>query len=367
LTIFFLRLIIYVLMRNDVVIVYASCGEGHKRAAQGLSQSLNCPVYDLLDFAPRIVALLYSWGYRYVVRNFPLLWLWFFETTKWKLARDNMVFIHRIFFRRFMRFILRSECRVVISTHFFAPPLLTKVKRKRSFLNTVLVTDLDVHPFWTDKGIDTYFVAMDETRKILLKKGVEERKVVVSGIPLRQGFYLSQDPESLRRKFYISGKPCLLFFSSDTGTIPYLSSVLKDLGKKYTLLVLYGKNKRLRHYIEKNRFSSVRGFSYYEKMWEMMGVCMALVTKPGGMTVGEALHMKKPLIVTHFIWGQEKKNMDILVDKGVAFYAPGPRELKKALAFINANYSNIQDRFSREQNNAYRIIADYISDCRDRI
>lgn len=360
-TIFFWRPIIYALMRNKVVIIYASCGEGHKRAAEGLSHSLGCPAYDLLDFAPRLIAESYSWGYRYVVKNFPLLWVWFFETTKWRLARRSLIFIHRILFRRFMRFILRGDFQVVISTHFFAPPLLTKVKRRRKFANTVLITDLDVHPLWTDEGIDTYFVAIEETGTKLLKRRIPQDRVVVSGIPLRDGFYQPQDSESLRRKFYSSGKPCLLFFSSDTGKIPFLTSVLRDLEKKYTVLVIYGKNRRLKSSLERNSFHSVRGFSYYERIWEMMSGCVALVTKPGGLTVCEALHLRKPLIFTHYIWGQEKKNMDILIAKGVAFYAPDPDSLLSTVRFIDEHYQQIQEKFSRTMNNAHHKIAEYVS------
>ncbi len=348
-------------MKNKVVVIYASCGEGHKRAAEGLSNFIGCEAYDLLDFSPVFISRAYSWGYRYIVRHFPFLWLWFFETTKWRLACRALVFVHRILFRRFMRFVLRGEYRIVISTHFFSPPLLTKVKRKRPFLNTVLVTDLDVHPLWIDEGIDNYFVALDETAHSLQRRGIDRERIVVSGMPLRRGFYQPQDRNSLKKKFEFGEKPCLLFFSSDTGTIPFLPSVAWRLEKDFTLLVIYGKNRRIRRFVESRRSSSLRGFSRYEQIWEMMSLCTALITKPGGMTVSEALHLRKPLIFTHFIWGQEKKNMEILVRKGVAFYAPRPRELLRIVGYIRTNAAQIEKRFAAVPANAYEKVSAFVT------
>ena len=43
-----------------------------------------------------------------------------------------------------------------------------------------------------------------------------------------------------------------------------------------------------------------------------------IITKPGGLTVSEALAKKLPMILTKPIPGQEERNMDFLLNFGVA-------------------------------------------------
>lgn len=347
-------------MESKIIIVYVHCGQGHKKAAQGLSDSLGCPLYDLLDFSPRIIKKIYSFGYRFIVENFSLLWLVAFEITKVHIVRGIITLFHRHLFKQFHLFLCQLKPKAVIATHFFVPPVVSQVKGVLSLKNTVLITDLDVHPLWIDKGIDTYFVALKDTEERLRERGIPKEKIIVSGIPLRKGFYDRFDHRLLEKTFPLGERPRLLFISSDMGNIPFLKHVVEELKKDFALFVIYGKNKRLKRYLFQMHSPYVKGISFYENMWEIMAQCMAVITKPGGLTVCEALQLKKPLIFTHYIWGQEKKNMELLMKHGVAFFAKRPRELINTLYFIRGNQRRIEEAFSFEMDNAHKVIKEYI-------
>ena len=51
-------------------------------------------------------------------------------------------------------------------------------------MNTVVVTDFDVHAMWLCRHVEQYFVALEETKVHLRALGVPESLVTVSGIPI---------------------------------------------------------------------------------------------------------------------------------------------------------------------------------------
>jgi processive 1,2-diacylglycerol beta-glucosyltransferase len=209
----------------------------------------------------------------------------------------------------------------------------------------VVVTDFRAHPFWIEKGTDCYFVPHNQTKGDLIRAGILEEKIVVSGIPLRRGFYQCPVKDAFRHRFGWDEKPTLLFFSGDFAASSSLIHVLDELGRDFNFFVICGKNKKLKDSLNRKDNITVEAFPFYENIWELMNMSLAVITKPGGITVSESLHLKKPLVFRHYIWGQEKNNMDLLIEWGVGFYAPGHTQLRDALFFIRDNYLSIQDKF----------------------
>ena len=347
-------------MESKVIVFYASCGQGHKKAAESLSEFLNCRAYDILDFAPLLIRRCYSWGYLVVTRRLPLLWCFLYEFSRHSLIRKFIQLLHLFIFKRFLTFLREVNPGIILSTHFFPPALISSLKKKTPMTNFVVVTDLRVHPFWIEKGIDRYFVAREETKEDLIRGGIAEEKIVVSGIPLRQGFYQQPLKSNFRERFGRDEKPIILFFSADFEVPSSLMHLLDELGRDFNFFVICGKNKKLQGYLNRNDNPSVAAFSFYENIWELMNISLAVIGKPGGMTVCESLRVRKPLIFTHYIWGQEKNNMDLVTKWGIGFYAPHHTQLKRTLFFIRDNYQTIQDKFPPQDIDARHIIKTHL-------
>lgn len=345
-----------------MIVIYASCGEGHRKAAQALRETLCCESFDILDFAPKLVKKIYSFGYRFVVSKCGFLWMLIFEVSKYSLIRKLIATLHVGIFKKFFVFILGMKPKIIISTHFFSPPLIARTKKEFNVTSLVLVTDLRVHPFWIEKDVDLYFVPLDETREDLIKLGISQERIVVSGLPLRKGFYQEPKPDILRKEFSLEDKPALLIFSSDVGNIPFVGKMLKALKDDFVLFVIYGRNNSLKRFLKKNKGNSLRALSYYENIWELMSLSLAIVTKPGGLTVFEALKLKKPLIFTHYIWGQEKGNMDIAIKLGAGFYVKNIQELKKKLDCLRENIHTIRADVFPEVKDARKIVKDCVQE-----
>jgi processive 1,2-diacylglycerol beta-glucosyltransferase len=77
---------------------------------------------------------------------------------------------------------------------------------------------------------------------------------------------------------------------------------------------LYKQIKRCVNYTEK----VVKVFGYTDKIPELMSASDLIISKPGGMTISEALVKRLPIILISPIPGQEEKNARFLLNSGVA-------------------------------------------------
>ena len=59
-------------------------------------------------------------------------------------------------------------------------------------------------------------------------------------------------------------------------------------------------------------------YEYSNKVDELMEVATLIVTKPGGMTTSECLAKGVPMVIVNPLPGQEMRNTDFLLKKGIA-------------------------------------------------
>ncbi len=324
-------------MEDKIGVFYVHCGEGHKKAAQAIEEFLDTQSWDLLDFANPFFSFFYRYGYYFITEKFPFLWKVIFNVFRISIFRLAVNILHLIIFKKFLLFLTKERFEVVISTHFFAPFLVGWIKKRRNIKNAVVITDLGVHPFWIEKTTDVYFVGLDRT-KSYLKRWIDEKKIVVSGIPIRKGFIEEKEfPE-------VEKKPLILFLSSSRGFFPFLRKTLELLKEDFRIVIIYGENRDLREKF-KDFGPSVRLIYYMEDIWKIMKEASIIVTKPGGLTTFESIFLKKPMVFTHCIPGQEEENLRIITAMGIGFVANTPFQLKELIEYILNNYDHIRSKF----------------------
>jgi processive 1,2-diacylglycerol beta-glucosyltransferase len=87
------------------------------------------------------------------------------------------------------------------------------------------------------------------------------------------------------------------------------------------ILVVAGSNHALKRQIEKvpvPQGKKLMVLGYTDKIPELMAIADLIVTKPGGMTVSEALIKSLPMVIISPIPGHEEKNAQFLVNNGLA-------------------------------------------------
>lgn len=313
--------------QKRIVVLYASCGAGHLRAAESLaeffiSQGEKVVLLDILATAPGWYRKIYRDGYYALIRNYPFVWKILYQITE-KISRDNILkrIINRMearLFKKFFMFLAEFKPQIIVTTHFLPVSLLEYTKKIFSLY--VVITDYYAHNIWLGNKVDTYFVAAAEVKQILLDKGVAAEKIQVSGIPFK-----SPKDRLTRREARIylgiaEDKFTLLILSGGAGmgNISAVLDVLQASNNSLQLLVNTGHNVSLRKKLEeKYRFSvlPIIFFGFSEEMFTYYAASDVIISKPGGLTVTECLAAGLPQILLHTIPGQEEDNARFVVRK----------------------------------------------------
>jgi processive 1,2-diacylglycerol beta-glucosyltransferase len=327
------------------LLIHASFGEGHKKAALALQDFLDAPCKDLLEFCHPLIREIYSSGYTCITDYFPQLWKLLFFSTRNRAIDSWLEVLHRFLFSSFFKYLRQTRPNVIITTHFFSYPFVSKLKQELKLKIVSVVTDLHAHPLWAHPIVDYYIVAAKETKNDLIALGIEERKIISGYVALRQGFLSHADKDVLRKKFSLDDKPCLLFVSSRRGKFPYLKAALPHLCRTFNVLVIYGDNVRLKNDLESFQQKSLKLFPFYENIWEFFELCSIIITKPGGLTIFEGLYKKKMFVFTHYIPGQEKQNMELLHKYGIGKFVRSSKEMIEAIEHLAKQQTSLNGSY----------------------
>lgn len=105
------------------------------------------------------------------------------------------------------------------------------------------------------------------------------------------------------------------------GPIKTIVKALAQLTNDFQLVVLAGTNKKILRSVRKVKFThgqKIMVLPHVENVHELMEIASFVVTKPGGMTTAEALVKGLPMVVVNPIPGQEARNTELLLEKGIA-------------------------------------------------
>src|SRR5262249_23955776 len=218
-------------MLNRVLLLSASAGAGHVRAAQALERAFNetgmaleLRHIDSLEYTTKVFRNLYSRAYIEMVNHMADVTGWLYDQfdKPWKNERRRLAF-DKLNTRPFVKLLGEYQPDVVISTHFLPAEIISWLKAKQR-LNTkqaIVVTDIDVHAMWLCHHYEHYFVALDETREHLVKLGIAPEKVSVTGIPVDPVFSRQKDKRAMRLKHGLDpNRITILVSAGGFGVVP---------------------------------------------------------------------------------------------------------------------------------------------------
>jgi len=313
-----------------IIITYASCGTGHRRAAEAIYNYFkeNCPAHDLkiidaLQKTNFIFRKVYSNGYLFLVNHALWLWHFCFWLTSIKALRPitNILIpvINRLNAKNLSKFLIKERPDFIISTHFFPPEVaayLKKIKKLNSKLITV-ITDFGIHPLWISGGTDMYIVASSFSKEQLILEGARENIIKDFGIPIDTKFSKQYEKNTLCKKFDIEPNKFTILISTGSFGIGQVEEIVDSLYKEVQILVVCAHNKILYARLRKRNYPNVRIFGFIDNMQELMAISDIIITKPGGLTISESLAMGLLPIFITAIPGQETENAKILTKKSI--------------------------------------------------
>ena len=333
-----------------VVIAYASCGNGHTKAAEALygylkahRKDVDARLIDILDTTPFLFRLIYRRGYFFLVNHALFLWkfgFWFTKTGPLQTTSRHIgAFINRPFTKKFTRLLATQKPDYCVSTHFLTTEIAAGVKKRFRLPLRVfnVITDFEVHPFWISQDVDCYFIASELTKKCLCKLGIPDRLITISGIPAEEKFCFSLDKKALCVKHGINPATfCVLITTGSFGVGP-LEELVRLLKGHAHVLVGCAHNKALRKKLIRVGYTHVTVFGFVDFVHELMAISDALITKPGGLTITEALLIQLPFFFVMAIPGQEEGNIAILEEYGISSKIQKPADIVEMILQLKKN------------------------------
>ncbi|AWB43267.1 diacylglycerol glucosyltransferase [Paenibacillus sp. CAA11] len=316
-----------------ILILYASYGDGHYQASKAIEDRFHAKGYtdvvllDLMAEAHPMLNELTKFVYMQSFKTIPAFYGWVYNATKdMQPGRPFSNLLHSIGITKLQQLISEAAPDLIIHTfpQLVMPRLLKKTGLALPLVN--VLTDFDIHGRWIHPGVDRYYVATEDLKAELVTKGVPEERVLASGIPLKAGF-----GESREDRCNNSGKRNVLLMAGAFGVMQGLRDICHalTLSGQYHITVVCGKNKELYRNLQTafGGHPDIDLYGFVENIPDLMAASDCIITKPGGITLSEAIASRLPLFLYRPVPGQELNNALYLEGKGIATIAYDPYEL----------------------------------------
>jgi len=335
-------------LQKKVLFLYSTKFSGHYHAAEAVSKAIEeidasiktLKVETISFISPKIGKIIHK-AYLGMIKKTSSIYdlLWDNQRVFRSTNRLKEVLFDRLSKDRFKELFDEFRPDATICTQAFPCGIISRLKRdyNREIKIIAVITDYDVHSYWIYENVDYYMVATEDMKIKLNKKGINDRKIKVTGIPVKPIFKLSKDKDKLRKKLNIdNGLPVILIIGGSYGLGPLYDAVkiLSEMKESYQFLVVCGKNERMIKKIEllKSQISNpLKCFGYIDNIDELMEVSNLLITKPGGITITEALLKGIPMIIYNIVKGQESQNYRFLIKEGMAAECKDINRLKEVV------------------------------------
>ena len=351
-------------MQKKVLIMSASTGGGHNRAARAIKEELtnksidgitiDCEIIDSLKIVNGTMDKLISRGYEKSAKYTPKAWGGVYKLTESNLIsrnefKDNP--LTSLISRKLKKLIEVKKPDLIIGTHPFPMIALSTLKKhsqlsKNNELSTftesfhkyyqnldippliTVLTDYTTHSAYIQNEIDYYIAGHEYVKELLIEDGIEAEKIKPYGIPVEKSFLTNRSRETVLSELNLDPNKftvLLMGGSFGAGSIKDTLSELISIDRDFQIIVITGRNKSLKEKLEMNLMSHeqsidknicVLGFT--DKMNDLLSAVDILVSKPGGLTTTESLLKEVPMIVPYFIPGQEEENLDFLSNCGAS-------------------------------------------------
>ena len=323
-----------------VLIISAGVGDGHDAAAKALIST--APDQASVVFL-RLEEFMRPWQKRLFINSY------YYLTSCFKGSLWRIVYHYgqkkpgQVAFRSLLWFghsagaslckrVLEINPDIIITTHFYTPVLLEKIKNP-NFKLGVVVTDFNWYNLWFHPKVDHYFVPSSHIADCVTKKSSTPPKITITGIPVRPVFHEPASKKELRQKLGLPlEKPLVLLMTGGTGLVPaekYLQALTPYL-KNWQLVIIAGRNqalqKKLQTVVKNQNLQSVSVLGWTDQTADYIRAADLVITKPGGLTTSECLAAKAPLLLISPIPGHEEGNARYLEKLEVAIF---PRKISE--------------------------------------
>ena len=314
------------------LILSITAGSGHNIAARAIKEHLEdlgatVEIKDTYKDFTHGMSTTIDKGYLLSTKYAPKLW-----GTAYSIAEDRTdletdakfgTWGKILVYRKLKKYITEQKFDVIIATHTAPAGFMTILKEDNVTDATMygVITDFTIHPFWEETELDYYVTASKQLDNMMAKKGISKSKILPFGIPVSKKFETSTPKETAREILGLKNKYTVFVIAGSMGfgTVKKHIRNISALSEDFQIVAVCGSNKKLRDDLTEMKINKdMKVFGYVNNIDLIMDASDCIITKPGGLTVSEALAKNLPLILIDPIPGQEDRNRDFLVNSGYA-------------------------------------------------
>ena len=315
----------------NLLILTITAGHGHNQTAKSISDYAtshghNALVLDALEYINPILKDTLNKAYLLSTSLSPKAYGKIYQLAENKEVSDFALSPQNItsslLSKKIIKFIKNFNPDAIICTHVFTAKFVSDIKEEGISAPTFgIVTDYTLHPFWNETNIDYYVIPNEFLNYQTVIKGIPQEKILPFGIPITSKFGKKIDKKLAKELVGIEDKPTILMMSGSMGygNLYKQLEAICNLPYDFQIVTVCGNNKSLKNKIDKSTFpKKVYNIGFTDKVDLYMDACEIIITKPGGLTVSEALAKRIPMILTNPIPGHEYRNREFLVNMGAA-------------------------------------------------
>jgi processive 1,2-diacylglycerol beta-glucosyltransferase len=335
-----------------ILVIHATAGAGHKKAAEAIYNGLrskgthDVKLVDALDYTNPIFKITYPETYTFLVTKMSWAWGFFFALLDIPAIQPFVHLVRRIYnglnAGKLQKFLKEEKFDCIITTQFLSAEVSAYLKRTGQIKSKVIcvVTDFDVHRIWINQGIDVYACACDSTKAKLIELGIPEGHIAVTGIPTDAKFSAAYDKGALQQKLGLKPDVFTILVATGSFGMGPIEELIKSLWG-YQLLIVCGHNKSLYQRLKPLAEANTHVYGLVNNMDELMSVADIMVTKPGGLSIAEALVKRLPMIFFSAIPGQETNNIKVLKSYGACEDQLSIEKIMQHVDGLNSSPANL--------------------------
>jgi processive 1,2-diacylglycerol beta-glucosyltransferase len=347
---------------RKVQLFYASIGSGHLVAARSISEAIkninpeikiefqdifqhskvNVFLQEVMAFLPSFV---FPELYTRIWKRGSLKWLYQFSCSFGSIRGD------------ILKKVRSFSPDLIICTHTYPCSVISNWKQNQPspFLIAV-ATDQFIHPYWPIRNVDAFITPNFPMKKELILRGYEKDKIYAFGIPVSPKLKKSGSEDKKQKRIKV------IVLAGSYRMAPYIS-IHKRVKDMLEYLVSHQSNQILWQFVfgaakdletsSHQKFlnrTDVQIYDYPDDVQMMMADSDFVFTKPGGLTVAEALALKKPIVLLTKGAGQERGNSNYVINSGSGILLNKKADLIQFMETLQNNPRSVNKWFTQPSN-----------------
>jgi processive 1,2-diacylglycerol beta-glucosyltransferase/1,2-diacylglycerol 3-beta-galactosyltransferase len=336
-------------MKQKIALLYLKTGGGHLSGVKALAQVLDEEfsasdepfILDGFTDDMRFHRFFFEKGYLISSNYLELFWKFFYHVSQWPVMMSLMKPLVSIKLVNHLESSFRKEgITKVVCLHSvlinFAREAIDRIDPAIPLISVVM-DPFTAHSTWFYEKNTELVVFSGMMRSTAIKYGMDPARIHEFPFMISRKFdkqYTEAEKRDARRRLgYPESARVILIAGGGEGLRGAERIVTAFIRQKMTetLIVVCGKNRVLQETLTQlvriSKRDNIHIYGFVTCMPDFMNIADCIITKGGPGTVLEALSVKKPVILSTYVPGQEYGNMRFVVDNGLGWFIRNPRKI----------------------------------------